>query len=105
MAELVSQQSSSTIYRLACELGAYRLREALADASAATAVQATALTAAAGEAIPTLAQIRHKTQPRVRGAARLAAEKEIADFRKTLDGRLQAARGRVRDEGQTGAEI
>ena len=31
MAELVSQQSTSTIYRLACELGAYRLREALAD--------------------------------------------------------------------------
>ena len=31
MAELASQQSSSTIYRLTSELGAYRLREALAD--------------------------------------------------------------------------
>ena len=31
MAELVSQQSSSPVYRAACELGAYRLREALAD--------------------------------------------------------------------------
>ena len=31
MAELVSQQSSSPVYRAACELGAYRLRAALAD--------------------------------------------------------------------------
>ena len=31
MAELVSQQSSSPVYRAACELAAYRLREALAD--------------------------------------------------------------------------
>ena len=31
MAELVSQQSSSPVYRAACELGAYRLRDALAD--------------------------------------------------------------------------
>ena len=31
MAELVSQQSSSPVYRAACELAAYRLRDALAD--------------------------------------------------------------------------
>ena len=69
-----------------------QLREAYADATAASGAQSTALTATVAEAAPHLAAIKNKVFPRVRGAARLVAEKEIAAFRKALESRLHTAR-------------
>jgi hypothetical protein len=88
--QLLGRLQYSNALSSAVRLG--QLREALADASAAAAAQSTALTAAVAGQEPNLTALKSKVQPRVKGAARLVADREISQFRTQLEGRLHKAR-------------